>query len=142
MRNSLNHYSGSSCSCCGKPLSDHISVSLGIGPVCRIKKKEGEMGEKTGNMFAPRADYDYDIAGDVLWIIDRGGYKSVTNDMENILLDIAEVIGQDQLRQKKIMYRDSMEIWDGVRLSENGVVSFFSLTERDSMKAREKLLAM
>lgn len=93
-------------------------------------------------MFAPRADYEYDLAGDVLWIIDRGGYKSVTNDMENILQEIGEVIGPDQLRKKKIMYRDSMQIWDGVRLSENGVVSFFPLTERDSMKAREKLLAM
>jgi hypothetical protein len=137
----LNHI-GVSCNCCGKPLSDRISVDLGIGPVCRVKKKEAEMGERTGNMFAPKADYEYDLAGDILWIIDRGGYKSVTNDMENILREIGEVIGPDQLRKKKIMYRDSMQIWDGVRLSENGVVSFFPLTERDSMKAREKLLAM
>lgn len=138
----FDYHSKGTCNCCGKPLSDRVSVSLGIGPVCRVKKKETEMGERTENMFASRADYDYDLAGDVLWIIDRGGLKSVTNDIENVLKDIEAVIGPEGMKRKKIMYRDSMEIWDGVRVSENGCVSFFPLTERDAMKAREKLLAM
>lgn len=138
----FDYHSKGTCNCCGKPLSDPVSVDVGMGPICRVKKKVGEMNERSGNMFAPRADYDYDLAGDVLWIIDRGGFKSVTNDIENVLKDIEAVIGPENLKRKKIMYRDSMEIWDGVRVSENGVVSFFPLTERDAMKAREKLLSM
>lgn len=48
----------SNCCCCGKPLSDPISVSLGIGPVCRVNQKQKMLEEKTGNIFANRADFD------------------------------------------------------------------------------------
>jgi len=126
-------------------LSDPVSVELEIGPVCRVNKKIDEMNEKTKNIFASRALFEYGITGDILWITDEKGFKSVTNDMENVLRDIAEVIGFEQLCHKKIMYRDSMGIWDGVRFSgESSIssISFFPLTEKDAFKAKEKLLAL
>ncbi len=135
------------CNCCGKPLSDPVSVDLGIGPVCRVQNKMKEAGERTINMFANRSSYDWGISSDgkVLYITDQGGYKSVTNDMENVLQDISNELSVQDLRGMKIMYRDSMGIWDEVRLSLSDDliikgVSFSPLTERDFNKAFEKIV--
>lgn len=134
------------CYCCGKALTDPISADLGIGPVCRVKNKEAEHGEKTINMFANRADYDWGIRGEVLYITDKGGLKSVTNDIENVLGDISEFMEFGDMKKMKIMYRDSAGIWDGIRPVFNGTrvqnVSFFPLTERDFNKAFEKLITL
>lgn len=118
-----------------------------MGPVCRVKKKME--GMNNGNLFASRAEYEYDVEGSVLWIEDKGGMKSVTNDIENILSDIA--ILQD-ISRKKIMYKDSDGIWDEVRakievkreMGRNRIsisgLEFLPLTETDFGKAKEKLL--
>lgn len=118
-----------------------------MGPVCRVSRKIENMNN--GNLFASRAEYNYDIDRDVLWISDKGGMKSVTNDIENILADIA--ILQD-ISRKKIMYKDSDGIWDEVRAKievkeragGNSVsiteLEFLPITERDFGKAKEKLL--
>lgn len=132
------------CEICGKPLSDPISVELGIGPVCRIKQKKMEAESRQQNLFAGRADYEYGMMDGVLYIKDRGGMKSVTNDMENVLKDILDDIGSTLL-DYRIMYRDSNKIWDGVRISkitEAGTIrcQFYSLNERDMDKAFDKLM--
>lgn len=134
------------CYSCRKALTDPVSVDLGIGPVCRIKKKEVEHGEKTINMFANRADYDWGTRGEVLYITDKCGLKSVTNDIEAVLGDIAKLIEFEDMKKMKIMYRDSMGIWDGISPVINGTgvksVTFFPLTERDFDKAFEKLITL
>lgn len=137
----------SSCSYCGKALSDPVSVEIGVGPVCRITNKIKEMSEKTENLFASRALFEYGFEGDVLWITDEGGFKSVTNDMENVLEDIMDTVGHVKLRGNKIMYRDSMGIWDGVRVTWSSIdtiecISFFPLTEKDPFKAKDKLKSL
>lgn len=145
MKNSgiLMTTAASACYKCGKTLTDPVSMELGIGPVCRLKKKEGEHSDKTINMFANRSEYDWGIRGEILYITDKGGMKSVTNDVENVLGDISKVIGFEDMKKMKIMYRDSMGIWDGIRPAINGTgvksVSFFPLTERDFDRAFEKL---
>lgn len=60
------------------------------------------------------ADYEYNIVGNVVVIIDLNlGGRSVTNDIENVL----ESIGKDvELADKKIIYRDSCGVFDGVTL--------------------------
>ncbi len=148
----MNNRSNSACSSCGKSLTDPVSVELGIGPVCRTQNKIRELEEKTINMFANRSRYDWGITpdGKVLYITDEGGLKSVTNDMENVLRDITETIAIRDLKNLRIMYRDSIGIWDGVRVSftENLVtddmaitcVAFYPLTERDFGKAKDKIL--
>lgn len=144
----MNKRSSSACSSCGKSLTDPISVELGIGPVCRTLNKIRELGEKTANMFANRSLYDWGITpdGKVLYITDEGGLKSVTNDMENVLKDITETIPISDMKNLRIMYRDSMGIWDGVGVSfvEDSIkgVTFFPLTEKDSGKAKDKILTL
>lgn len=103
-----------------------------------------------GNLFATRAEYNYDMEGSILWIEDKGGLKSVTNDIDNILVDIALI---HNISNKKIMYKDSDGIWDGITASvttkkvngKNTVsisnLDFFPLTEKDFGKAKEKLLS-
>lgn len=103
-----------------------------------------------GNLFASRAEYSYDVEGSILWIEDKGGMKSVTNDIENILVDISMI--QD-ISKKKIMYKDSDGIWDGItatittkKVGGKNVISirkldFFPITEKNFGKAKEKLLS-
>lgn len=139
----MEKYQTSTCSCCGKPLTDPISVEIGIGPVCRVQKKMEDMNEKTGNLFSNRSDYDYWFDGNVLAIEDLGGYKSVTNDIENVIHDITRNEVMD-IMEFRIMYKDSMGIWDGISLqiSHGSLkVNFFSLNERLYQKAKEKLLS-
>lgn len=123
------------CNCCGKPLSDPVSIDFGIGPICRVKKKTIEQLERTGNLFSNRSDYSFGIDGPVLWIVDNNGPKSVTNDMENVLAELAKT---NVLTNYRIMYKDSMGIWDGVKPNP---VTFFPITETEYRKAKEKILA-
>lgn len=103
-----------------------------------------------GNLFANRSEYTYCSDGDILSIEDSGGMKSVTNDIENVLADIAI---QFDISKKRIMYKDSDGIWDEVRakievkkemgrdrVSISGL-EFLPLTETDFGKAKEKLLS-
>jgi hypothetical protein len=89
-------------------------------------------------MFASRAQFNFDIDGDILAIEDLGGMKSVTNDIENILSDIAKY-SLVNLSEYRIIYKDSQGVWDGITL-KNGRVSFFPINETDYKKAKEKLL--
>lgn len=140
----------STCSVCGKPLSDPVSVEVGMGPVCRVNKKLQDRGNKTGNIFSNRAEYEWDIIlgengkPDVIWIKDSGGLKSVTNDIENILEDISkELAVPGSILAAKIMYQDSMAIWDGIKILFHSPfkVEFFPLTEKEFSKAKKKLLS-
>ena len=91
---------------------------------------------KNGNLFSNRSEYQYGTRGDIVWIRDLGGMKSVTNDIENVLQDILQDIA---LETKKIIYQDSMGIWDEVRCQiEAGTVkgvTFHSIGEKDMSKA-------
>ena len=66
-----------------------------------------------------RSQYDYTLEGELLYLEDLNGDKSLTNDMENALTEISlnEGIDLDRLSSLKIMYRDSMGQWDGVRVT-------------------------
>lgn len=145
----MNNSNASACYSCGKTLSDPVSVELGIGPVCRVKNKMDEFQERTRNMFANRSEYDWGMTpdGKILYITDEGGLKSVTNDLENVLQDIQETIPLRDLVNARIMYRDSMGIWDGISIKYTpGMaiqsVSFFPITEKEFNQAKAKLMAM
>lgn len=137
------------CRICNKPLSNPISIQLGIGSVCRVTQKLEYMNERTENLFASRAEYTFgtDEANGIVFIEDKLGMKSVTNDIDNILYDIA-IEGGIDLNNKKIMYKDSQGIWDGIEavFERNGntidikKIEFFPLTETDFEKAKQKLI--
>jgi len=128
------------CRCCGKPLTDPVSIALEIGPVCRVTLKIKELSNMTASLFGPRSDYDYRVDGDVIAITDNDKGRSVTNDLVNVLADLAGE-GID-LSQYKIMYRDTSGIWDGIGHDGGTFTGFFPLTEHDYLTARAKLLAV
>jgi hypothetical protein len=105
------------CSCCGRDLSARESVETGIGPVCRVSHKNLVARERSGNLFANRSEFDYGVKRKTLWIRDLGGMKSVTNDIENVLTDIVADLGIEVVSSKRIIYQDSMGIWDGINPS-------------------------
>lgn len=85
-----------------------------------------------------RADYTYNIEGNIISIVDLDqGSKSVTNDMENVLDEIRVEIGD--LAGYAVIYRDSMGRWDGVRLAGSSI-EFYALNETDGEQAVARLL--
>lgn len=133
------------CRCCGRSLTDPISVELGMGPICRIHQKTSRMQEQTLNLFGNRAQYTWDRDGDIIAIVDAdNGYgPSVTNDIQNVLRYIALELGEG-LQDYRILYRDSRGIWDGVHILSHGGrhtggVQFYSINERDYQRAKAKI---
>jgi len=81
------------------------------------------------------ADFTYSITPDAISIVDTGkGSHSVTNDIEAVLRKI-EYWHQGSIAEFKIMYRDEIGAWDGVRWNGQHP-SFFALRETDEGKAR------
>jgi hypothetical protein len=71
------------------------------------------------------ADFTHSISPDVVAISDLDlGNKSVTNDIEKVLRKI-EYWHQGSFAAFKIVYRDSLGIWDGVLQWDGGRASFF-----------------
>ena len=117
------------CTCCGKPLSDALSMELGLGPVCRIALKTREANNMTGNLFTPRADYSYSIESGVVCIIDHDNGKSVTNDAPAVIADLAAA-GID-VATAPVIYCDTMGVWDQLVCQDGKFQSFRSLNKRD-----------
>ena len=117
----------SKCSCCGKPLSDPISVSLAMGPVCRVSQKNKSSKEKTEDMFNPCAVFTFEVIGGVLVLFDSGKGKSLTNDIENALAKVAKE--GVNVSMYKIIYRDSEGMFDGVCCKNGKFSHFYSINE-------------
>lgn len=139
----MSHKTHYRCICCGKKLSDPISMDVGFGPICRmhIKNRRDEEPELFGG-----SNYIFYFCEEVLCIVDLDtGGKSVTNDIDNILKKLQKENGID-LYAQPIMYCDSMKIWDGIQVDRVGrtgfYTSFFSLNERDESTALAKIKAM
>ncbi len=139
------------CSICKRPLTDPVSIALGIGPVCRItKKQKAAKMKQSENLFGSGVDYSFDITGNVLHIKDNNGAVSVTNAIDRVLTEIWES-GVD-IRAHNVIYRDSDGIWDGVHFvamlhpaTENiqerrevKGIRFYAITEKDLALAIEK----
>lgn len=85
------------------------------------------------------ADFSYNVINDVVVIYDLdSGNCCVTNDIENVLARIQEEI--PNLGEKKVIYRDSDKIFDGVEVDKLGrFVRFYSLNKTTLEEALEKL---
>ena len=85
------------------------------------------------------ADFDYEVVNDVVAFFDLDlGNNSVTNDIHYTLEILKSRV--DNLAQKKIIYRDSMGIFDEVVINENGAfMGFCSINETTLDKAITKL---
>jgi hypothetical protein len=83
-------------------------------------------------------DYDYDIVKNVIIILDlnKGG-KSVTNAIEWVLKEIKKDVGT--FHGRKVIYRDSFGIYDGVLVDVDGnFKDFYSIKEKELDKALQK----
>jgi hypothetical protein len=108
-----------SCEVCGKPLSNFVSVKLGIGPVCRGKEKI-----QMGLPFEDHAGYEV-LTSNVqfIYLEDSGHnqFKTVTNDAEYILSRLNEEYG---IGNKRIFYKDSSGEIDEI-VHKNGIFAGF-----------------
>lgn len=85
-----------------------------------------------------RSDYNYTIEDNIIAIVDLDkGNRSVTNDIDKVVQDLRNTLGD--LAGYAIIYKDSMGIWDGVRI-ENGIIHIYPLQEQDQEKAAQRLL--
>jgi hypothetical protein len=82
----------------------------------------------------PRAAYTAELDGDdVIVIIDHDdGSRSVTNDAENVVADIA---ARFDLRARRIVYRDSEGRWDGLVVECGRFAGFIMLGTDNREKA-------
>lgn len=84
-----------------------------------------------------RAVYSCTIHGDVIAIVDHCQGKSVTNDAENVIADLA---ARFDLSRYRVIYRDSLGTWDQLLVDSTGhFAGFSSLNERDLPAALAKL---
>jgi hypothetical protein len=107
------------CEVCGKPLSNFVSVKLGIGPVCR--------GKGTIQINLPFEDHaGYEVIADndqFIYLEDTGHnqFKTVTNDAEYILSRLNEEYG---IGNRRVFYKDSSGDIDEI-VHKNGVFTGF-----------------
>lgn len=132
------------CAQCGKSLSNKVSVRLGVGPVCRVERKQKSKDDLQLELFnALNAEYSWGITEPdpdspgtqtpVIWIEDRNapGCRSVTNDMDNVLRTIDRELAMTGQRVDAypVIYQDNLKVWDGVVPNRVGdAKSYFNAT--------------
>jgi len=121
------------CKICGKELTNPVSIVIGVGPVCRGENIHKE--RSTPNMFP--SEYSYHFDEGILVIIDHGGVKSVTNDMENIIAKIESDKGIS-ISDCPIMYKDSIGVFDAVKYIGFSV-EFKGLGKQDYTEAKDSM---
>ena len=85
-----------------------------------------------------RAVYSRSIHGNVIAIVDHDGPRSVTNDAENVIADLAAQ-GFD-LSRFQVIYRDTRGFWDQILVHRTGhFAGFSSRNERDLSAALGKV---
>lgn len=86
----------------------------------------------------PRAVYSRTLHGNVIAITDHDQGRSVTNDADNVIADLAAQ-GFD-LSRYLVIYRDTRGIWDQLLVDSTGhFAGFSSINERDLSAALAKV---
>ena len=70
-----------------------------------------------------RASYSCTVHGNVVAIIDHDQGKSVTNDAENVIADLAACF---DLSKYRVIYKDTRGIWDQLLVDRTGRFAGFS----------------
>ena len=85
-----------------------------------------------------RSVYTRAVFSNVIALIDHDNGKSLTNDAENVIDDLARQ-GFD-LSQYRVIYKDTCGVWDQMMVDRTGHFAGFStLNERDLPAALAKL---
>jgi len=111
-----------SCTRCNRPLRNPASVQNGMGPVCAARAHAKlERGARHG----PPIGSDWrvvksDAEQRIVWIVDEDrGRCSVTNDADNVVLAL-----QDEYPGYRVIYRDSMGLWDELQHEAGRFIGF------------------
>jgi len=106
---------GSFCYICHRPLSDPLSVKLGIGPVCRAKEYQQEVFD----FMRAKIETIKHERGKYIFIRDIGRRigRSVTNDAEFVIGQLYLDFGIDD--ETRIFYEDSGGVTDELLHSSN-----------------------
>ena len=84
-----------------------------------------------------RSVYNRTVHGNVIAVIDHDHGRSVTNDAENVIADLA---ADFDLSRYLVIYRDTRGIWDQLLVDRTGhFAGFSSINERDLPAALAKL---
>ena len=84
-----------------------------------------------------RAVYSRTVHGNVIVIVDHDQGKSVTNDAENVIADLA---ADFDLSKYLVIYRDTRGIYDQLLVDRTGhFAGFSSINEHDLTRALAKL---
>jgi hypothetical protein len=91
----------------------------------------------------PKSDYKWKFKDNILFIQDLNlGRMSVTNNIENVLSEIKDEMGE-KITEAKIIYKDSQGVWDGVipEWTTEGCssVRFYYIGETSLVKAIKKI---
>lgn len=86
-----------------------------------------------------KANYTYQVDGDILFIEDNGGIApSVTNAIESVLTDIEEEL-KTSISNYKVIYRDSEGTIDGVMTKDGFFTNFYHIGEDNYHSAKLKV---
>jgi hypothetical protein len=112
----------------------------GYQPRNRQSRKQGDTMPliKFRSRYAEhRAIYSHTVHGNVIAIIDYDQGRSVTNDAENVIADLAACF---DLSRYRVIYRDTRGIWDELLVDRTGRFAGFStINERDLPSALAKV---
>jgi hypothetical protein len=85
----------------------------------------------------PRSVYSRTVHGNVIAIIDHHQGRSVTNDADNVIVDLA---ADFDLSKYLVIYRDTRGIWDQLLVDRTGrFAGFSSINERELSAAIGKV---
>lgn len=127
------------CRNCGKPLTNPMSVQLGMGPVCYPRRRTRHPRQKRAMSRdpsgIPRADYTWHLDGEVVVIVDLDRGRSVTNDADRVIEDL--IAAGLRIDDYAVIYLDTMKRWDGLATHDGRFAGFIPLGKTDYAEARD-----
>ena len=123
------------CKVCARPLSDHVSMQVGMGPVCRANA-----GPPIEDLFNSRSDFEVEVQDRIVTVIDLNlGGRGVTNEAEGVVMDLCRRgILQPGMR---LIYRDSTGRWDEMLWIHNQLSCFAPIGDT-TIKGRDEAIAL
>jgi hypothetical protein len=85
--------------------------------------------------------YTLSIEGPMLLLTDTGRGLSITNAAEIVVAELYFLLG-DEMLGKRIIYRDTDGIWDGLAHRGERFIGFVPIRETDRARAVEKALTI
>lgn len=84
----------------------------------------------------PRASFTYRSYGSVIAVTDQDDGRSVTNDADAVIAQLAEKFDLSKFR---VIYRDTRGIWDELQVRAGQFAGFRSINERELDAALAKV---